>query len=139
MVVDPATPHGAHADQRLRRAVVIWLTTIRPDGQPQTSPVWFLWDGAGILIYSEPHAQKVRNIEANPTVSLNLDGDGEGGDIVSLEGGAEIVEGGPLAIEVGDYVEKYREYIARLGSEPEPFAHRYSTAIRVTPSRLRVY
>ena len=37
------------------------------------------------------------------------------------------------------YVEKYREHIERLGSEPEPFGRLYSTPIRITPTRRRVY
>ena len=31
------------------------MTTVRSDGQPQTVPVWFLWDDEGFLIYSQPN------------------------------------------------------------------------------------
>jgi PPOX class probable F420-dependent enzyme len=139
MVVDPSTPDGAHADERLRSEPIIWLATVRPDGQAQTTPVWFLWDGTSILIYSKPDAAKVRNVKANPHVALNLDGDGTGGNIVTLEGSAEHLPFATPATEVEPYLEKYRELIARLGSEPEPFAQIYSAALRVTPTRLRVY
>jgi PPOX class probable F420-dependent enzyme len=134
-----ADDEDTYVETRLREAVVIWLTTVRADGQPQTSPVWFLWDGERFLIYSRPRSGKVPNIRGNARVSLNLDGDRDGGEIVTIEGTAQIDEQAPLADEVLDYVEKYREHIRRLGSEPEPFARTYSTPIRITPTRRRVY
>jgi hypothetical protein len=49
-------------------------------------PVWFVWDGAdSVTMYSQLGA-RVRNIEANPRVTLNFGGDGRGGDIVVLSG-----------------------------------------------------
>jgi hypothetical protein len=36
---------GASAEQRLQDEKTIWLTTVAADGQPQSSPVGFLWDG----------------------------------------------------------------------------------------------
>ena len=134
-----ADDEHAYVERRLRDAVVIWLTSVRSDGQPQTSPVWFLWDGERFLIYSQPTSRKVPNIRGNPRVSLNLDGDADGGEILTIEGTAEIDEQAPLANEVEGYVEKYREHIKRLGDEPEPFARMYSTPIRITPTRRRVY
>lgn len=134
-----ADDEDTYVEARLREAVVIWLTTVRPDGQPQTSPVWFLWDGKRFLIYSRPRSGKVPNIRGNPRVSINLDGDRDGGEIVTIEGTAQIDEQAPLADEVLDYVEKYREHIKRLGSEPAPFARAYSIPIRITPTRRRVY
>jgi PPOX class probable F420-dependent enzyme len=119
--------------------MVMWLTTVRSDGQPQTSPVWFLWDGDRFLLYSRPGSGKVPNIRGNPRVSLNLDGDGEGGAIVSIEGAAQIDEQAPSADRVGAYADKYRQHIQRLGMESASFARMYSTAIRITPTRRRVY
>jgi PPOX class probable F420-dependent enzyme len=134
-----ADDEQAYLEERLAREVVIWLTTVRPDGQPQTSPVWFVWDGRCFLIYSMPRSQKVPNIQGNPMVSLNLDGDGTGGGIVTIEGQARIDDGAPSANEAETYVDKYRRLIQDMGAEPEPFAKEYSTAIRVTPTRRRIY
>ena len=128
-----------YAEDRLAREPVIWLTTVRSDGQPQTSPVWFVWDGTSFLIYSMPSSQKVPNIRGNPKVSLNLDGNGTGGGIVSIEGEARIDESAPAIPEVEAYVVKYAEMIRAMGAEPEPFAKEYSTPIRVTPTRRRIY
>jgi PPOX class probable F420-dependent enzyme len=138
MARKPTPEKMAHADGRLRREVIAWLTTVRGDGQPQSSPVWFLWDGRTILIHSLPGSQKVPNIRRNPRVSLHLNDDGAGGDVVSIEGTATIAEGDPPLTDVPEYVEKYRDLIAALGSDPDGFAEAYSVAIRVTPTRWRI-
>ena len=117
-MLDTGTEFGSRAARRLREELIIWLTTVRGDGLPQPSPVWFHWDGETFLIYSRPNTPKVRNIEGNSKVALNLDGDGRGGDIAA-------------------YIEKYRENIARIGMTPESFAADYSVAVRVTPTNLR--
>jgi len=127
------------AERRLLEDAVIWLTTVRTDGQPQTSPVWFVWDGASFLIYSIPTSPKVPNIATNHHVSLNLDGDGKGGSIVTIEGEATIDKAAGPVHEQSAYVTKYLELIRGLGTEAEPFAQMYSAAIRVTPTRARYY
>ena len=122
-------------EERLRTEEVIWLTTVRRDGQPQPVPVWFLWEGETLLIYSQPNRQKLRNIARNPRVALNLNCDAHGGEVVRAEGTAEILEGFPPSTEVPAYQEKYREPIARIGYDPEGFARDYSVAVRITPDR----
>lgn len=129
----------AGAEGRLRAEEVAWLTTVRPDGQPQSVPVWFLWDGEIFLIYSQSGRRKLKNIARNPRVHLNLNSNDHGGDVVRAEGTAEVVEDAPPANEVPGYLEKYREAIARIGYDPEGFAREYSVALRVTPARWQVW
>ena len=129
----------AGAGGRLREEEIAWLTTVRADGQPQSVPVWFLWDGETFLIYSQPGRQKLKNIARNPRVGLNLNSNAHGGDVVRAEGTAGVVVDFPPANEVGEYLEKYREAIARIGYEPQSFARAYSVALRVTPVRWQVW
>ena len=136
-MLDTGTEFGSRAARRPREELIIWLTTVRGDGLPQPSPVWFHWDGETFLIYSRPNTPKVRNIEGNSKVALNLDGDGRGGDIVVISGEARIDADAPPAHDVAAYIEKYRENIARIGMTPESFAADYSVAVRVTPTNLR--
>ena len=138
-MLDPSRKGHAHAERRLRSEPVAWLTTVRADGQAQASPVWFLWDGETFLLYSQPGAQKVRNLAANPKVALHLGDDGNGGDVVSFEGTATVEPDGPRADRVDGYLAKYQAAIEALGYEPGPFARTYSTAIRVRPTRVRVW
>lgn len=125
------------AEQRLRDELIIWLTTVSPSGQPQTSAVWFLWDGTEFLVYSLPNTARTRNIQANPAVSLNLDGDGQGGSVVTVEGVARIDLETPVSTEMPAYASKYRAKIAGHGWTPESFAADYPIPIRITPTRAR--
>ena len=125
MKIDTTSEFGQRVARRLRDETVGWLTTVGPDGTPQPSPIWFLWDGETVLMYSRPDTPKLRNIERNPRVALNLDGDGRGGDIVILTGEARIDREAPAATDYPEYLEKYRQGFARNGMTPEWFAEAY--------------
>jgi len=136
-LLDTSTEFGRRAERRLRDEKLAWLTTVDGAGTPQPIPVWFLWDGAdSVLIYSRPDTPKLRAIANHPLVSLNLDGDGNGGDIVVALGEAALSDD-PPAHELPDYVQKYRPLIERNGWTPESFAADYSVPIRVTLRRIR--
>jgi PPOX class probable F420-dependent enzyme len=136
-MLDTTTEFGARVMRRLNDELIIWLTTVDSQQMPQPVPVWFLWDGATFLIYSQPNTPKLHNIARNPQVALHLDGDGRGGNIVVLTGTAQIIDPAPLATEVPVYLEKYREGIKRIQMNPESFAQSYSITVRVTPTRVR--
>lgn len=138
-MLDTTTDAGARAQRRLQEEEIAWLTTVRHDGQPQSVPIWFLWEGETFLIYSQPNRQKLRNIRRNPRVALNLNSNPRGGDIVRVEGTAGIVEDTPPADEVPEYVQKYQAAIARIGFDPRSFAQAYSVPFRVTATRWQVW
>jgi len=64
-----ATIPDSHKDL-LEGAVNVVLTTVMPDGQPQTTPVWCNMDGNALLINTMRQFRKAKNIQANPMVSL---------------------------------------------------------------------
>ncbi len=138
-MVDTNTSAGKLAEERLREEEIIWLTTVTPKGQPQSVPVWFLWDGETVLIYSQPDKSKVRNIEQNPRVALNFNSNPQGGHVARLQGRAEIDRNTGVATDVPAMIEKYRESIKRIGTTPDGFAQEYSVAIRVTPTRVTAF
>ncbi len=137
MQIDTSTEFGARVARRLQDESVMWLTTVRADGSPDPSPVWFHWDGQRFLIYSQPNTQKLRNVERNPRVALNFDGNGQGGDIIVFVAEARVAPDEPPAHQVPAYAAKYAERIPRLGMTPEQFSQAYSVPIRVTPTKLR--
>ena len=127
----------AHVEGRLRANLMAWLTTVRPDGRPDSVPVWFLLqDDETILIYSQPGKVKLRNITHNPNVALGLDVTDIGRDIVRIEGTAEHVPGFPAADQVAAYVVKYAERIGANFGTASRFAALYSEAVIITPRRL---
>jgi PPOX class probable F420-dependent enzyme len=135
--VDPATEYGARVMRRLNEEIVIWLSTLNPNGAPSSVPVWFLWDGESILIYSQPHAPKVRNVEQHSQVELHFNSDATGGDVIRIAGQAVIDRTAPPFNQLPAMVAKYRAAVQRLGTTPEDFAAAYSTPIRVTPGKVR--
>lgn len=131
---------GSVPAERLSSTPVAWLTTVRADGQPQSSCVWFHFDGTDLLVASHSQAAKLRNIRGNPKVSFHLDGDGQGGDVVTLDGVAEIIEGDPPTERIDAYLTKYDDVIrTRLQTTPEQLRREYASTIRITPSRVRAW
>jgi PPOX class probable F420-dependent enzyme len=124
---------------RLQSESIAWITTVTGDGQPQSSPVWFLWADDRFLVYAQPRSLKVRNIRANPLVSLHLNSDASGGQVVTFEGTAQVSDSHRPAHEDSAYLEKYRAGIAGIGMTPEKLGAEFSAAILVTPTRVRVY
>jgi PPOX class probable F420-dependent enzyme len=136
--IDSDDEAGARAVERLERERIGWMTTVAADGTPQTSPIWFLWDGDEFLLYSLDSA-RVRNLTNKARVSLNLDGNGTGGDVVVVEGTARLDETAPTAAENPAYVAKYKPVMDEYGWTPEWFAGRYTVPIRITPTKYRYW
>jgi PPOX class probable F420-dependent enzyme len=134
-MLDLTGTDGAHIDARLRSEPIIWLSSVRPDSRPHLVPVWFLWDGAAILIFSKPAAQKVRNLRHNPQVMLALDSADEGEDIVLLQGRAELLGDDAPQSTLPEYAEKYAALMARINITAESMAAEYTQAIRITIER----
>jgi PPOX class probable F420-dependent enzyme len=139
VVIDPETEVGGRVAARLRDEIVAWLVTVRADGTPVPTPVWFWWDGETLLVYSQPDKPKLRHIASNPRVSLAMRTDEHGDDLVVITGLAAVDESAPAAFELPEYIEKYRDEIARLGSNPEEFSAGYSVPIRIRPTKLRAW
>jgi PPOX class probable F420-dependent enzyme len=135
-MLDLTKERDVHVDQRLRSDPIIWLTTVRPDGRPHTIPVWFLWDGQTIMIVSQPNTQKIRNLRSNSNVTLALDGSDEGGDVIVLEGKAELLEKKAAEIDLPGYYTKYSSSLEEMGETSENLAQSYSQPILITPTRL---
>jgi PPOX class probable F420-dependent enzyme len=127
----------AHVEGRLRANLMAWLTTVRPDGRPDSVPVWFLLrDDETILMYSQAAKIKLRNISHNPRVALGLDVTDLGRDIIRIDGTAERVPGFPAADQVPEYVVKYAERIGANFGTASQFAGLFPEAVIITPHRL---
>ncbi|MBA3416512.1 MAG: pyridoxamine 5'-phosphate oxidase family protein [Chloroflexia bacterium] len=135
-MTDPNTETNPHADQRLRTDPIVWFGSTRPDGRPHLVPVWFLWDGGTMLVFTKAGSQKVKNLRANPSVTLALDGTGDGDDIVIVEGEAELLAEPTAAVVTPAYIEKYSPMMAQMGMTAEGMAAEYAQPIRVRPTKV---
>lgn len=130
----PITALSADIQRRLQHEEIIWFTTVNARGVPTPNPVWFLWDGECILVYSQPESFRVRNIRNNAQVALTLQGvDGLGNNVVIMNGEAELRAGNQSI--PADYWKKYGRLLQDMS--PDEMAAAYSVEIRVKPRRIR--
>ncbi|MDA8310390.1 MAG: PPOX class F420-dependent oxidoreductase [Actinomycetota bacterium] len=80
----------SHRD--LLDADVAVLATIGPDGRPQLSAVWFLWEDDHVRLSLHKGRQKTKNLLANPACSLLILDRAAPTRYLELRGDAEIAE-----------------------------------------------
>ena len=139
MVFDTGSAGDARALERLATDTIGWLTTVTPDGQPQTFPIWFIWEGGEALIYSDRRARRNVNIAHNPRVSLHLNDDGRGDDVVVIEGEARVDDAAPPVPGHPAYLAKYGDMITKSFTSAEEMHMTYNVPIRVRPTRGRAF
>jgi len=116
------------------------LTTLMPDGQPQTTPIWCNLDGDDVLINSMKQFRKQKNMRLNPKVTLLAYHLKQPLHNIEVRGQVvEMTEEGAL--------EHLNELNVLYGGDPEFFGdsvdaelrHKFSPVkIRIRPLRVRV-
>ena len=122
-MLDLTRPRHAQIDQRLRAEPIIWLSTVRPDGRPHLVVVTFAFasDESKTVVTAvdakpkrTQELQRLRNIAANPRVSLLVDGyDEDWAKLwwVRIDGTAHIVADEPRRTELTrPLLAKYEQY-----------------------------
>jgi PPOX class probable F420-dependent enzyme len=137
IMIDLDTPFGVRSAKRLADEEIIWLTTTDNQGSPQPRPVWFLWNGESILIFSQPNAYKVAHIENQPRVALNFNSDESGENITVFLGDAQIDKTPVPENEMSEYLKKYHQGLIQINMTEDEFNNSYNLAIRITPTKLR--
>jgi PPOX class probable F420-dependent enzyme len=56
----------------LQSQAMAHLATIGPKDEPQSSPMWFVWDGEYLKFTHTTDRQKYRNIKRDPRVSISV-------------------------------------------------------------------
>ncbi len=81
----PVTVPKTHRDL-FQKPVHGVLTTMMPDGTPQSSIVWVDYDGEHLLINTTLERQKGQNMRANPKVALLVIDPGDTGRWIEVRG-----------------------------------------------------
>jgi PPOX class probable F420-dependent enzyme len=72
------------------------IATIGPDGEPQSSPVWFDWDGAFIRFAQVARfQQKVRNLRREPRIALSIVDPADAYRYLEIRGTVERIDSDP--------------------------------------------
>ena len=82
---------GSHADL-LERPLFAHLATIRPDGSPQSSVMWFAWDGRRVRFSHTSTRQKYRNLLADGRLSFHVQDPGNAYRTLEVRGRVESME-----------------------------------------------
>src|SRR5262245_53783705 len=108
------------------------VTTVRPDGVPQSTVVWVDYDGENVVFNTAEGRAKPRNMRANPQVSVTVVDPDDGYRWISVAGAAELsTEGATEHINV--LANKYwgRDYTIPEGQQ--------RLLVRVKPERVTAY
>jgi PPOX class probable F420-dependent enzyme len=122
-------------ERHLTHDLIAWLTTVSPAGRPSPRPVWFVWDGSAITVYSQNDGAKLRHLEVNDQVSVHFNSTAEGSDVVVIGGRAERVPDAPPPSRFAPLLDKYAARIEQMGQSPQWYDEHYGVALRITPDR----
>ena len=86
---------ASHLDL-LTRAVHGVLTTVQPDGQPQSSLVWCDYDGECATVNTTLERQKGRNLRSDPRATLLIVDPDNTARYIELRGEMSLVQEGAL-------------------------------------------
>jgi PPOX class probable F420-dependent enzyme len=120
-------------DAFLEERHTLIVATLRHDGWPQMTTVWYRWDGEAFWISTNRDRAKYRNIERDPRVTVLVDAPPRETSVAGY-GAAEVVArddaayDGALAI-VSRYVEDGRAYLDERRDDPR-------VLIRIQPRKL---
>jgi PPOX class probable F420-dependent enzyme len=104
----PEVPES-HVDL-LEKPLFAHLATVRPDGGPQSSVMWFAWDGSRIRLTHTRTRQKFANLTNEPRVALSIADPDDQYRFLEIRGSVEEIKEDPGA-------EFYRSLQRRYGMD----------------------
>ncbi|MEV8534020.1 PPOX class F420-dependent oxidoreductase [Streptomyces sp. NPDC051211] len=110
------------------------LSTLNPDGSPQTSVVWVSRDGQDVLVSTEQGRRKERNIVRDPRVSLTVFDLTNPFLYTEIRGEATVTEdiGRAVAVRIAEEYEGPGAGKEYLDAPPE----QVRVVVRITPRRV---
>lgn len=117
---DAPLPWG-FVEERLRAALNYWVGTVAPGGRPHVRPIDGVWVDGALCFGGSDRTRWVRNLRANPAISVNLASETEA---IILEGTGQWASAShPLAeASARASMEKYPQYFKDgTPAELQPF------------------
>ncbi|MET8873235.1 MULTISPECIES: PPOX class F420-dependent oxidoreductase [unclassified Nocardia] len=90
---NPVIPES-HADL-LSRPLFAHLATLNPDGTPQVTPVWQVWDGGRLRFTTTIDRRKAVNTKQNPDVAVSINDPDKPYRYLEVRGVIEAIEPDP--------------------------------------------
>jgi nitroimidazol reductase NimA-like FMN-containing flavoprotein (pyridoxamine 5'-phosphate oxidase superfamily) len=132
-------------ENRLRAAELYWVTTVRADSRPHTTPLVGVWHEGAFWFCTGRREQKHRNLTAHPGVTVTTGSNTwHSGTDVIVEGDAERITGvDTLSAVAAAYLDKYGEdwrfdaHEDGFGGQDDPGGP--ADVFRVQPSKVLVF
>ena len=114
------------------------LATLNPNGSVHLVAIWFLWDGAALLMPTSGATRKARNLKRDPRATVMIDDSRGGFDLrgITLTGRAAVVRG---AEALADNRRIHLKYLTEPGRDLANVARYLATddvTLRFTPERV---
>ena len=116
-------------EARLGREMTIWIVTVRRDGRPHMTPVWYVWLNDRVYIATGTDTQKFTNLRFNQAVALALP-DTE--RVVILEGEAHATDR-KTSDKLGEYFFNKYEWDFRYDEDAD------WRLVEITPHRIMAW
>ncbi|MFF4406554.1 PPOX class F420-dependent oxidoreductase [Streptomyces sp. NPDC001262] len=114
----------------LERPLFVHLATVRPDGMPQSNPMWVRWDGELLWFTSTTTRRKMRNIGAEPRVAMSVNDPEQPYRYLELRGTVERIAPDPECRLFTALAERYGRDLG--GQLPPDAPDRVAVAVRPT-------
>jgi PPOX class probable F420-dependent enzyme len=111
----------------LDSTAVAFVSTIGPRGEPQTTPLWFLWRDGNVWISLVEGRQKLRNLRRDPRISVVVVDPADPTWYVELRGHVDALRLDPGLDLEREVAEKYRGQHV----DHEPGTPRFVTSVIV--------
>jgi PPOX class probable F420-dependent enzyme len=111
----------------LDSTAVAFVSTIGPRGEPQTTPIWFVWKDGAVHFSLVDGRQKLRNLRRDPRASVVVVDPAEPTRYLELRGRVQLVPDPQLALE-REVAVRYRG--AHVDVEP-PGTMRFAATLEV--------
>ncbi|MGD2049152.1 MAG: pyridoxamine 5'-phosphate oxidase family protein [Chloroflexota bacterium] len=113
-------------EARLGREMAIWIVTVRSDGRPHMTPVWYVWLNERIYIATGTDTQKFTNLRTNQAVALALP---DTDSVLILEGEAHAADR-QTTDKLGEYFFNKYEWDFRYDEDAD------WRLVEITPHRI---
>jgi PPOX class probable F420-dependent enzyme len=111
----------------LERPLFAHLATVRPDGSPQSSVMWFDWDGSRLRLTHTKTRQKFANLAAEPRVALSVADPDDPYRFLEIRGRVESIE------DDDEQASFYRHLQARYGRDGEVSERTVRVVVTIRP------
>jgi PPOX class probable F420-dependent enzyme len=130
----------AEMEAFLDRPLIARLATVRADGTPQLTPMWFSYENGAVYMSTRAHAAKVKHARTNPNVAVVVDVMEEPykNRIVTIEGKAQVLT--TKDTDVKAWTEKIRtKYVRKAAAKLRGQMDDERVILKITPRRVRTF